>query len=238
MADGTVYELKEYRDKSRLFRDRLHGGEVLAEMLSGFSGGNALLCALPAGGVPVSLPIAQALGLELKASAVSKITLPWETEAGYGAVAFDGTVRLNEELIDRLGLTERQIEDGKTRTREKVRRRMELLEAEGMGARPGGRTVIVVDDGLASGLTMLTAIEALRKGGAKHIVSATPTGHSGTVERLAREVEEIYCPNIRSRYPFAVAEAYRRWSDVPEEEAIAMLRTWMRDGGSTGRGMQ
>lgn len=238
MAAGMVHERKDYREKSRLFRDRVHGGEVLAEMLSSFSGGDALVCALPAGGVPVSLPIARILGLELKAAAVSKITLPWETEAGYGAVAFDGTVRLNRELVDRLGLTERQIEEGKTLTREKVRRRMELLEADGLDARPDGRTVIVVDDGLASGLTMLTAVEALRKGGARHIVAAAPTGHGRTVERLAREVDEMYCPNIRSRYPFAVAEAYRRWSDVPEKKAVAMLRTWRRNGGPGGRGVQ
>jgi putative phosphoribosyl transferase len=81
-----------------------------------------------------------------------------------------------------------------------------------------------VDDGLASGFTMRTAVEALRKARAERIVIAVPTGHQGAVKRLAQEVETIYCPNIRSGWTFAVADAYQYWSDVGENEVEDILR--------------
>lgn len=86
-----------------------------------------------------------------------------------------------------------------------------------------GRTVILVDDGLASGFTLLTAVEALRKAGAGEIILAVPTAHAESAVRLARKVEAIYCPNVRGGWQFAVAEAYVRWTDVSEDEAAGIL---------------
>lgn len=220
---GRIVDLPELRGRSRVFADRGEGGRVLGRMLAAYAGSSAVVCALPAGGVPVALPVADALGLELRAAAVSKITLPWNTEAGYGAVAFDGTVRVNDDIVASVGLTPSQVEAGTARTLAKVRRRMEQLEAGGAAVAPAGADIILVDDGLASGLTMTTAVEALGKAGAARLAAAVPTGHENAVRRLAERVDTVYCPNIRSRYPFAVAEAYRSWSDVPEAEACDML---------------
>ena len=220
---ANLIELAEYRDRPGIFRDRPHAGEILAGMLTAAAPDNAIVLAVPAGGVPVGREIARRLSLPLDLVVVSKITLPWDTEAGYGAVAFDGTVRINKALLHRLRLSREEVEQGISRTREKVGRRQLLLR----GGRPlpdfRERPVIVVDDGLASGYTMSVAVEALRKSGAGEIIVAVPTGHLDSVERLAREAEFIYCANVRGGWRFAVAEAYERWSDVAEEELMAMV---------------
>lgn len=219
----NLIELAEYRDRLRIFRDRPHAGEILAGMLTAAAPNNAIVLAVPAGGVPVGREVARRLSLPLDLLVVSKVTLPWDTEAGYGAVAFDGTVRINEALLHRLRLSREEVEQGISRTREKVGRRQALLR----GGRPlpdlSERPVIVVDDGLASGYTMSVGVEALKKSGAARIMVAVPTGHLDSVERLAREAEFIYCANIRGGWCFAVADAYKRWSDVTEEELTEML---------------
>src|SRR5512136_2914145 len=120
-----IIERDDLRNRARVFRDRAHAGAVLAEMLapSFDRRENAMVLAIPAGGVPVAVPIARRLALPLDLAAVSKITLAWNTEAGYGAVAFDGSVRLNDALVREIGLSEAEVEAGIARTREKVARR-------------------------------------------------------------------------------------------------------------------
>ncbi len=86
-----------------------------------------------------------------------------------------------------------------------------------------GRPVVLVDDGLASGFTLLAAVEACRRAGAEALVVAVPTGHRRAADRVAAEVDSLYCANLRSQTSFAVASAYRHWRDVPEQEAAALL---------------
>jgi len=192
-------------------------------MLTAAAPDNAIVLAVPAGGVPVGREVAHRLNLPLDLLVVSKITLPWDTEAGYGAVAFDGTVRINEALVRRLRLSREDVEQGISRTREKVSRRQALLR--GGRALPDfkGRPAIVVDDGLASGYTLSVGVEALRKSGVEKVMLAVPTGHLDSVERLAREADFIYCANIRSGWRFAVADAYECWTDVAEEELLEVM---------------
>lgn len=218
-----VFDLPELQGKEGVFRDRAEAGKVLAGMLAAYRGTDAIIFAIPAGGVPVGAVLARELGLPLEVAVVSKITLPWNTEAGYGAVAFDGTVRLNEELVDYYELREEEVREGIARTTAKVMRRVQ----EFRGGRPlpqlKGRPLILVDDGLASGFTMLTAVEAMRKAGADQVIIAVPTGHFGAIERVAPYVEAVYCANIRSGWRFAVADAYREWYDVSEAEVQEIL---------------
>ncbi len=219
----SILDLPELRDRVRVFRDRDHAGKVLAGMLQSHQQEGDIVLGIPAGGVPVGAVVAAQLDLPFDVAVVSKITLPWNTEAGYGAVAFDGTVRLNDEMLSYLKLTEDEVQKGIEKTSSKVSRRVKRLRKEQPFPDLSRRPVILVDDGLASGFTMRVAVEALRKSGADHIVVAVPTGHRGTVERMAGEVETLYCPNIRGGWRFAVADAYERWSDVDEEEVIRIL---------------
>src|SRR5437868_13697457 len=130
------------------FRDRVHAGRELAKMLDEFRGTAALVLAIPAGGVPVAAAIAAELGLPLEVAPVSKVLFPWTTESGYGAVAFDGSVWLDQAAIERFGLTPSQVEKATAEARAKVQRRCTKL---GVGKLDiAGRTVILVDDGIAA----------------------------------------------------------------------------------------
>lgn len=226
-----LVELPELRGRLQVFRDRADAGAVLARMLSGALDPEAIVLAIPAGGVPVAAAIAGILGLPLDLAVVSKVLLPWDTEAGYGAVAFDGTQRLNEPLVAALGLDAATVEAGLAATRERVARRVRNLRSGRPLPDLQARESLLVDDGLASGFTMQVAVEALRNAGARTVRVAVPTGHLEALERLVPLVEKVYCPNVRAGRRFAVAEAYRSWTDVDEEEVRLELS---RLGGSEG----
>ncbi|UCG12489.1 MAG: phosphoribosyltransferase [Deltaproteobacteria bacterium] len=219
----NVIDLPELRDRVRVFRDRTHAGEVLASILEPHATIAPMVVAIPAGGAPVAKELAARLNLPLDIAVVSKITLPWNTEIGYGAVAFDGTVRLNRELVHRVGLTEEEIQQGIDLTSSKVMRRAKKLRGNRALPDFSFHPAILVDDGLASGFTMRVAVEALSKCGAADTIVAVPTGHLHTVERIAGEVKRLYCANIRGGRSFAVADAYQRWADVVEEELSLIL---------------
>jgi len=227
MADNlptNIHELPELRNRTEVFHNRIHAGQVLADMLKPFNQKDGIVLGIPAGGVPVAAQIAKKLGLPFDVAVVSKITLPWNTEAGYGAVAFDGTHRLNEEMLPQLRLSQKEIQTGIEKTTAKVLQRVVSLRGEKPLPELSQKKTIVVDDGLASGFTMLVAVETLSKAGADHIIVAVPTGHSGTVKKIAAKVKALYCPNIRGGWRFAVADAYKKWSDVKDEEVSEIMK--------------
>jgi predicted phosphoribosyltransferase len=220
---ADVFERPEFRNRVRVYRDRAHAGVVLAAMLGQFRGGGRLLLAVPAGGVPVAAVVAEALRLPLDVAVVSKITLPWNTEAGYGAVAWEGTVKINHGLAERVGLDDETIRLGVDETTLKVGRRVERFRGSRGRLEIEERQTVLIDDGLASGFTMLVAMSAIEAAGGLPPVVAIPTAPDDTVARIAERAEAVYCPNIREGRPFAVADAYEHWSDVPEETAAEML---------------
>ena len=220
---NKIYEVPDLRDRSHVFRDRAHAGEVLAGLLSAYRDTNALVFAIPAGGVPVAAEVAPRLNLTLDVAVVSKILLPWNTEAGYGAVAFDGTAWVNNEYVARYGLSAADVQEGTREAKAKVKRRLKRFRAQRPFPTLKDRPVILVDDGLASGSTMRVAVLAVRKQGAGQLMIAVPTGHEQSLERSVANVDALYCANIRGGLSFAVAEAYSRWTDVGEDEVAAVL---------------
>jgi predicted phosphoribosyltransferase len=223
MDHPKIHDLPKLRNRVRVFRDRAAAGKVLAGMLEGFRGSDAIVMGIPAGGIAVAVEIARELHLPLDIAVVSKITLPWNSEAGYGAVAFDGTVMLNEELLSHLNLGDQEIQAGIKKTEQKIARRVTMFRED----RPFPdfkRPILLADDGLASGFTLRVAIKALRRNGATNLILAVPTAHSESVQMILEEVEAIHCPNLRSGPSFAVADAYEQWSDLDEEEVIRLLR--------------
>ncbi len=223
---AKIFDLPEMRNRGHVFRDRTQAGALLAGMLEQHRGTGTLVLAIPAGGVPVAAEIAKQLGLPLDLAVVSKITLPWNTESGYGAVAFDGTVRLNQELIAALDLPPALVEEGIARTREKVARRVRQLCGDRRLSDLTRRAVILVDDGLASGFTLHTAVDALRHLAADKAIIAVPTGHAEAVARIAAIVDSLYCPNIRQGMSFAVADAYEHWTDVSEASVAGIMQSF------------
>lgn len=224
--EDNLFDVPDFRNKIAVFRDRKHAGDVLAEMLLEYKNTDAVVFAIPAGGVPVAAEIASILQISLEVAVVSKITLPWNSEAGYGAIAFDGTMILNEGMISRLGLSEAEIEKGIENTMIKVKRRVGEFKSEHSSRTLSGRRAIIVDDGIASGYTMMAAVEALKKAGASQIIIAVPTAHLENIKQFISKVDAIYCANIRGGWSFAVADAYINWSDVSEEEVLKILQSY------------
>jgi predicted phosphoribosyltransferase len=222
---ANVVDCTDLRERSHVFRDRSHAGQILAGLLEDYAIDDALLLAIPAGGVPVAAAMAKRLSLEMDIAVVSKITPSWNTEVGYGAVAFDGSVRINEAMMARLGINEAEKDAGIAATRAKVTRRIEKLRKGREPLKLSGCRVIRVDDGLASGITLQAAVAAVTKLGASAVIVSVPTGHAHSVAALASEVDAVYCANIRSGFSFAVADAYELWTDLKEPEIIRVLES-------------
>jgi putative phosphoribosyl transferase len=223
MPSERVHELEALRDRAPVFRDRAHAGEVLAGMLEAYRGSNAVVLAVPAGGVPVAAQIASRLGLELDVAVVSKILLPWTTEAGFGAVAFDGSVWLDEVRVADFGLRQDEVRRQTDAALAKVRHRVARLRGARVLPALEGRAVIVVDDGVAAGSTLRAALAALRRAGANNIAIAVPTAHADALAALAPLADAVYCANVRGTRRYAVADAYEAWHDVDDAEVDALL---------------
>jgi putative phosphoribosyl transferase len=206
------------------FRDRAAAGARLAAMLGTYRGGRAIVLAIPAGGVPVGAAIARELGLSLHAAPVSKVLYPWTTESGFGAVAFDGSVWIDEAAVENSRLTKAQVEKAVADARTKVERRSRKFSSGKVLTDLSGKTVILVDDGIAAGSTMRTAIAALRKLRASCIVIAVPTAPSRSLGAMRKLADDILCADIRGGASFAVADAYEEWRDLSDDEVEAMLK--------------
>jgi len=218
-----IHDLPELRERLHVFRNRTHAGEILADMLGPHIRKPGYVMAIPAGGVPVGIVVSKRLDIPFDLAVVSKITLPWNTEAGYGAVAFDGTVRLNRSLLSTIRLSESEIDAGIAETKKKVRQRLRKLRGTDLFPNLSDRTVVLVDDGLASGFTMQVAVEALRNAGANRLTVAVPTAHRESIAPIAEKVDALFCPNIRGGWRYAVADAYETWTDVDETEVTTLL---------------
>jgi predicted phosphoribosyltransferase len=221
---AKVIEDATYRDRTFVFQDRQHAGKLLAEKLREHAKkGKASLLALPAGGVPVGYAVAKKLDIPLDIMIVRKVQIPWNTEAGFGAVTWDGETVLNEPLAAQLGLTREDVEESIAKTKETIQERLRKFKGNKPMPNLKGKTVILVDDGLASGFTMLAAARSARKSNPKEIIAAVPTGNIGAIKMLSSEVDEIVCLNIRTGPMFAVADAYKNWYDLTDAEVIEIL---------------
>jgi putative phosphoribosyl transferase len=184
---------------------------------------NPLICAIPSGGVPVGLELAEAFRAQMFLGVVRKLKVPWNPEAGFGSMTWNGKVFLNQELVRLLALTDDEIRQAVAETQKNIRKRIEQFTG-GRSIPPiHGRTVIITDDGLASGYTMKAAVEALRTDGPLEIIVAVPTGSLGAIAVLSGMVDTVLCLNLREKYPFAVADAYQSWYDLDDEEVISYL---------------
>ncbi len=224
---GVLIEREDLRDKFLVFEDRREAGRVLAEFIEDKGVVFDVILSIPNGGVAVGCEVSTRLGIPLSLAVVRKITYPWTTEAGFGAVSWLGDIVTDEGAEAALGEGEylRCLE----RARESVEGRARLFAAF-LPWTLNGLRVSVVDDGLATGYTMVAAIKAVRKLGAREVIAAVPTSSISAARFVLEYVDSLVVLNIRTWLPYAVADAYRKWSDVTESEVLAMLNS-LRERG-------
>jgi predicted phosphoribosyltransferase len=219
-----IIEDKNLRNKIFVFQDRKDAGKRLSDFLLAYKGTDSIVLAIPAGGVAVAKEIMDTLSLPLDLLIVRKIQIPWNPEAGFGAINLDGYVVFNEDLLRHLNLSERVIASQVEKTRGTLKKRNLLFRGGRDFPLLKDKALIIVDDGLASGYTMIAAIEFAKRRNPAKIVVAIPTGSHKTVKKISSFVDVLYCLNIRESYPYAVAEAYRDWYDVSDEEVLEITK--------------
>jgi len=206
-----------------IYQDRREAGKLLARSLERFAGrADIVVLALPRGGVPVGLEVAEALGAPLDVFIVRKLGVPGHEEYGMGAVASGGVIVLNEEATRSLGIPASMIEAVAAREQKEIVRRDRLYR----GTRPPldvrDKTIIIVDDGLATGSTMRAAVEALRNRSPKRIVVAVPVGAASTCRQLREVADEVICPSTPEPFE-AVGLWYANFEQTSDAEVRDLL---------------
>ena len=224
MLKKNIRTLTGLENQRQVFQDRAHAGEILAGMLEDYRGSDALVLAIPAGGVPVASVIADRLELQLDVLPVSKILYPWTTESGFGAIAYDGTQWINDAAVQHYKLDAETVRQASRVAQDKVERRFRNLRGNRPFPELTGRTVILVDDGIAAGSTARAAIMTVRRQQAGKIIIAIPTAHDTSLDEIATLADMVFCANLRQGWSFAVADAYRIWTDVSEDEVLQILQ--------------
>lgn len=208
-----------------LFKDRTHAGEELAAALEEFAGqDNTLVLALPRGGVPVAARIAEALELPLDLLMVRKLGVPGQEEYAMGALAQGGHCFFNHEVIDELRLTSEEIDMVIERETAELARREKMYRGEMAAPAVSGKTVILVDDGLATGATMRVAVCAMEQSGAARIVVAVPVAAAESCERFDTRVDRVVCPHRLSPL-HNVGMWYEDFSQTSDVQVIKLLST-------------
>jgi len=210
-----------------LFRDRREAGRQVAAGLSRYAGRpDVLVLALPRGGVPVGFEIARALNAPLDVFLVRKLGVPGQEELAMGAIASGGVRVLNEEVMRVLAIPAAVIEAAATREQRELERRERIYRGDRGGPDVRNCTVILVDDGLATGSTMRAAVAALRQQGPARIVVAVPTAAPSTRDEVRAEVDEMVCLDTPEPF-YAVGAWYEDFSQISDEEVRGLLERAM-----------
>ncbi len=205
------------------FRDRADAGRRLAARLTGYGDEEPIVLALPRGGVPVGAEVSRSLGAPLDVFIARKLGAPGQPELGIGAVAQGGALVLNERIVRALRLSEEHVRRAAEEELREVRRRLRLLRGDRPEPSVGGRTVILVDDGLATGATARVAILALKDRRPGRLVLAVPVCPPRTAKLLRPEVDELVVLATPTDF-YAVGSFYEDFEQVDDEEVVRLLR--------------
>jgi putative phosphoribosyl transferase len=204
------------------YADRRDAGRLLASELLPHAQERPIVVALPRGGVPVAIEAARALAAPLEILAVRKLGAPGNPELAVGALAEDGTAVLDPRSASLLGMTQAMVDATLAEEAEELRRRVERYR-DGRPAIPvDGRTVIAIDDGMATGMTDLAAVRALRRRGARRVVVAVPVASAEAVSLLRDEADEVICPKVPRRL-YGVGMWYADFAPISDEQVVELL---------------
>jgi len=207
-----------------IFRDRTEAGRALASALKHFEDDpDVLVLALPRGGLPVAVEVARALGAPLDVFVVRKLGVPGHEELAMGAIASGDRITLNDDVVSEAGVRQHEIDEVVGRERRELLRRERAYRGERPPPTIEGRTVILIDDGLATGASMRAAVLSLREQRPKRLVVAVPVAAARTCGELRREADEVIC--FRSPEPFlGVGVWYADFSQTTDAEVSALLK--------------
>jgi len=221
---------KENVEKLIVFEDRREGGRKLATALTkrGYKGQNTLVLAIPRGGLVVAEEVARALSAALDVVIARKIRAPYQPELGIGAVVNGDHVTINEDLSRAVGATRSYLTREIAYQKEEIERWLRFYRGEHPAPEVSQKTVVVVDDGIATGYTFRAALESLRKRHPDRLVAAAPVAAYDSAEMLKAFADEIVCLHTPVSF-FAVGAWYKNFNQVSDEEAAAILhRNWSR----------
>jgi predicted phosphoribosyltransferase len=208
------------------FENRHDAGRKLAAELDDYSNRSAIVLAIPNGGVPVALEVASAINAELDIIVCRKIPIPLTPEGGFGAIADDGTTVLNDAAVKRTGLNKQQIDYEAGKVRSEIKQRSILYKGDRPLVRINGRTVIVIDDGVASGITMLAAVASARHRHPREVVVAVPAAPAHAVSRLEEVADRVVTCAMANVLRFRISDYYHYWHDLSDSEVIRYLNQW------------
>jgi len=212
-----------------LFRDREEAGKRLAEAVKRFKGEDVVVLGIPRGGLVVAGEVAKALGAPLDIVVTRKIEAPGEPEYALGAVTQEGDVIMDRQAAESVGASPEYLESQVRKKREEVKERMQRLRGDAPYPRLEGKLVIIVDDGIATGSSVVAAVMSVRKRKPKEIVVAVPVAPAEAIEALAEEGAKVVCLETPGLF-FAIGEFYRNFDQVDDLEVRRIL-----DENSAGR---
>jgi predicted phosphoribosyltransferase len=205
------------------FRDRSEAGKLLAKQLTAYTNQHGVLVlALPRGGVPVAFEVARALHVPLDVIIVRKLGVPGQEELAMGAIATGGVRILNNDVVKFLGIPDEMIDKITENEQLELERRERLYRGDRLAYDVRDRSLILVDDGIATGATMQAAVSALKQQQPARIIIAVPTAAPSTCDEFANEVDELVCV-IRPEPFIAVGYWYRQFSQTSDEEVRSLL---------------
>lgn len=209
----------------QIFTNRQNAGLLLATQINLLPKAdlkNAVVLALPRGGVPVASEVSKRLGIPFDVLIVRKIGHPFHPEYGIGAVAEDGTFWMDPEALGLSKITQDQIQNSIEREKQEIARRLEIYRNDRKVISVKGKTVILVDDGLATGVTARVAIDYVKKNGAAKIILAIPICSGVTARRLREEIDQVICLN-EPTYFQSVGDFYHDFIQLSDEEVVELL---------------
>ena len=174
----------------------------------------------------MALEVAGALKAELDLIVCRKVPMQLNPEGSLGAATDDGTVILNEEAVRRTGLNRQQLEYDISRIRADIKQRSLLYKGDRPIVRVGGKTVIVIDDGLASGYTMMAAVESVRHRRPRAVVAAVPVAGASAFERVKKVADKVVTCTVGYMPKFYVSDFYRYWNDLSDTDVVRYLNQW------------
>ena len=217
-----------YPRQQPIFENRYDAGRQLATKLGEYKNQPVIVLAIPNGGVPVALQVALALNADLDLIISRKIPIPLSPEGGFGAVADNGTTILNQEVLKKINLNEKQVNYQVSKVRNDIQQRSLLYR----GSRPisivSDKTVIVIDDGLASGYTMMAAIESVRRRQPKQVIAAVPAASATAVRQVEKIADRVVTVVTAFAPKFYVSDFYRYWNVLSDEEGMECFQEWQR----------